>query len=106
MKSDAQLQDGGAIASKDLFGVVRQRWWPTTLECCPPGLFMFEGIFGFKTEYSDQNGPEAYCVESGEYFWGGVRGDANARRQLMVTPVIINTPNSKLCRDAEERKEI
>jgi hypothetical protein len=76
-----------------LFGVVSHRFWPTTLESCPPGLFLFDGGCGFKTEYSDQNGPEAYCVESGEYFWGGTN-DAHARRMLMVTPVIITLNES------------
>ncbi len=65
---------------------------------------MFNGSFGFKTEYSDQNGPEAYCVESGEYFWGGTNGDANARRMLMVTPVII-TPNDPSSGTPDVRRE-
>ena len=59
-----------------------------TLEMCPPGLFCHGDTFGFKTEYSDQNGPEAYCVESGEYFWGGT-DDKEVRRALKVTPCII-----------------
>lgn len=100
-------RNGGAgqtLPAPTLFGVVSQRWWPTTLECCPPGLFLVAGDFGFKTEYSDQNGPEAYCVESGEYFWGGSNGDSHALRMLMVMPVII-TPNEKLCRPPGTRME-
>ena len=77
-----------------LLGTVVQRFFTTSLAACPPGLFIFEGCFGFKTEYSDQNGPEAYCVESGEYFWGGTKGDADARRKLVVMPVIIEVPNA------------
>ena len=93
--SDRQNCNAGqTLPAPTLFGVVSQRWWPTTLECCPPGLFMFDGSFGFKTEYQDENGPEAYCVGSGEYFWGGTSGDAHARRMLLVTPVII-TPNDR-----------
>jgi len=68
---------------------VEQRWWATTLEQCPPGLFYYNGDFGFKTEYQDQNGPEAYCVGSGEYFWGGTNGDKEARRKLLVIPSLI-----------------
>jgi hypothetical protein len=58
----------------------------TTLDDCPPGLFVFDGGYGFKTEYNDANGPEAYCLDSGEYFWGGTNGDVHARRMLLVTP--------------------
>ena len=45
-----------------------------------------------KTEYTDHNGPEAYCVESGEYFWGGT-DDKETRRRLKVVPCVIqNAP--------------
>lgn len=60
----------------------------TTLEDCPPGLFLFDGRYGFKTEYRDQNGPEAYCVESGEYFWGGT-SDVKLRKKLIVTAIVL-----------------
>jgi hypothetical protein len=59
---------------------------PVTLEDCPPGLFLFDGGYGFKTEYNDANGPEAYRLKSGEYFWGGVNGDVVLRQALLVTP--------------------
>lgn len=59
-----------------------------TLTKCPPGLFVFGDSIGFKTEYSDANGPEAYCVESGEYFWGGT-SDREVRRALMVRPAYL-----------------
>ena len=68
---------------------VEPRFWGTRLEDAPPGLFRFGDTWGFKTEYEDDNGPEAYCVESGEYFWGGVSGDREARRKLIVYPAII-----------------
>lgn len=45
-----------------------------TLEHCPPGLFMGPGgNLGLKTEYCDENGPEAYVVASGEVWWGGAK---------------------------------
>jgi hypothetical protein len=82
-----------AVGSRDLFGVVEQRWWECTLATCPPGLFLHGETIGFKTEYSDANGPEAYVVASGEYFWGGT-DDKEVRRNLKVIPVII-TPNDQ-----------
>jgi hypothetical protein len=58
---------------------------------CPPGLFLFNGYYGFKTEYQDDNGPEAYCLASGEYFWGGTNGDTSKRRSLLVMPCKLET---------------
>jgi hypothetical protein len=81
------------VATGSALGLVNQRWWECTLDECPPGLFRHGDYYGFKTEYRDKNGPEAYVVESGEYFWGGT-SDRDERRQLRVTPVIIS-PNSK-----------
>ena len=94
MSEKEKIADAGtASASSACSGfTVEPRWWPTTLDACPPGLFKVEGGFGFKTEYRDDNGPEAYCVESGEYFWGGTN-DPEKRRNLIVTPVIIMSPN-------------
>ncbi|HEX7856119.1 MAG TPA: hypothetical protein VF503_20760 [Sphingobium sp.] len=72
-----------------------------TLQACPPGLFLFNGYLGFKTEYpatvgkDNGNGevtwtvscwPEAYVVESGEFFWGGAKTHAD-RATLLVSPV-------------------
>lgn len=55
---------------------------------CPPGLFLFEGRVCFKSEYSSgRRQPDAYCIDSGEYFWGGTNGDVEARLKLTVTPV-------------------
>ena len=59
-----------------------------TLEECPPGLFFHSGTLGLKTEYRDENGPEAYVAESGEYFWGGT-ADPAARRKLVVIPAFL-----------------
>jgi hypothetical protein len=68
---------------------------------CPPGLFRFEGILGFKTEYGATTGKDvgggkvewtvtsysdAYCVESGEVFWGGVTKHED-REKLLVEPI-------------------
>ncbi len=75
-----------------------------TLAECPPGLFRFGDTLGFKAEYGamqtigprdvpgDQirwtvgRWPDAYCVSSGEYFWGGAKTQ-EARAALMVEPV-------------------
>jgi hypothetical protein len=61
---------------------------------CPPGLFLFDGNYGFKTEYSDDNGPEAYCLGSGEYFSGGTNGDKAKRRTLLVMPCELRHNNN------------
>ena len=71
---------------------------------CPPGLFLFNGTLGFKTEYRGMEtvGPvdvpgdqvrwrvgkhsEVYVVSSGEVFWGGVT-TKDDREALLVTPV-------------------
>lgn len=58
-----------------------------TLAECPPGLFIFNGGIGFKSEYSTPEGsPDAYVVSSGEYFWGGT-SDRKARDALVVIPI-------------------
>ncbi|WP_257556480.1 hypothetical protein [Sphingobium sp. CFD-2] len=57
-----------------------------TLNECPPGLFRTEdGTYGFKSEYSTTT-VDAYCLESGEYFWGGAT-NAEERGALKVEPV-------------------
>ena len=54
---------------------------------CPPGLFEFEGRLGFRSEYRSNEGwPDAYVVESGEYFWGGAERHPE-RAELMVLPL-------------------
>lgn len=63
-----------------------------TLDECPPGLFMFNGIMGFKSEYTTTlDNPrryqcDAYVVESGEYFHGGAK-NTQERAALVVTPL-------------------
>ena len=61
---------------------------PTTFGDCPPGLFRWNDLLCFKSEYSTRPGqPDAYCCDTGEYFWGGSNGHVAARNALMVTPV-------------------
>lgn len=64
-----------------------------TLRECPPGPFLFDGTLGFKTEYAEeipagsrQWWPGAYCMDSGEFFWGGVTTHKE-RAELMVRSV-------------------
>lgn len=71
-----------------------------TLADCPPGLFLFDKILGFKTEYSLELGqkeyyPQAFVVASGEVFWGGVHTHEE-RANLMVQPLLYTvTPRQK-----------
>jgi len=57
---------------------------------CPGGPFLFHGTIGFKTEYytSDPVKMEVFCLQSGEYFWGGT-DNTEARAALIVTPLDI-----------------
>lgn len=63
-----------------------------TLADCPPGLFMFNGTMGFKSEYTTTlENPrryqcDAYVVESGEYFHGGAKSTQD-RAALIVIPL-------------------
>lgn len=70
---------------------------PVPLDECPPGPFWFDGSLGFKTEYgmtmpngmgvwTVTNWPEAYCMSSGEVFWGGT-STHETRSALLVWPV-------------------
>lgn len=45
----------------------------TTLWELPAGsLFLYNNTFGFKSEYHTDSGTiEAFCLGSGELFWGG-----------------------------------
>lgn len=92
-----------------------------TLADCPPGLFRFNDVLGFKTEYGamravppfdvpgDQlrwnvsHWPDAYVVASGEYFWGGTDKHPD-RAKLMVEPVeeVLAAPASDGLRSALE----
>lgn len=71
-----------------------------TLAECPPGLFLFEGSLCFKSEYGAMepadttngkfwkvgNRADAYCADSGEYFWGGT-SNHDDRAKLLVYPI-------------------
>lgn len=67
-----------------------------TLADCPPGPFVFEGKLGFKTEYRamvldmgrlvTSRWPDAYCMATGEAFWGGTTKHRD-RAKLLVMPV-------------------
>ncbi len=72
---------------------------PMPLVDCPPGLFLFgiekeEPTVGIKTEYwtHDPQNLEVYCVESGEYFWGGVDSKV-VRGALLVVPARLEWEN-------------
>ena len=53
-----------------------------TLDDCPPGLFLFQGNIHCKSEY----GSDAYCGDSGEFFWGGAESHQE-RHALKVIPL-------------------
>lgn len=76
---------------------------PCAFVDCPPGLFRWNGLLCFKSEYSTKAGqPDAYCVDSGEYFWGGTNGDLEKRCALIVTPIAaLSSPASSLPAEAE-----
>lgn len=77
-----------------------------TLNECPEGLFWFEGILGFKSEYCTQPGHgaplqcDAYVVASGEYFWGGAKS-VEERGSLVVRPLHYETAVTSLNGDIE-----
>lgn len=106
-------QRESSIVVRSLAGMVRAGFAEgkgagelVTLAECPPGLFRFGETLGFKSEYramqlvgpSNIPGPdlrwtvgrwpEAYCVSSGEYFWGGTKTQ-EARAALLVEPVAL-----------------
>ena len=70
-----------------------------TLAECPPGLFFWNGTLGFKSEYGAMeptgsnfktwkvgNRADAYCADSGEYFWGGTSNHED-RAKVLVMPI-------------------
>jgi hypothetical protein len=59
-----------------------------TLKDCPPGLLLFRGMFVYKSEYFSDGKVDAYCVDSGEYFWGGAI-TSKERDALIVTPILL-----------------
>lgn len=59
------------------------------LKDAPPGLFLWNGVLCFKSEYTMCGlCPETFVVESGEYFWGDAKMHSE-RSQLMVEPVTV-----------------
>ena len=66
----------------------------------PVGLFLHEGTLCLKTEYMHQSFKEttprveAYIVDSGETFWGGVK-TAEEVNSLMVTPLDYKLKNDE-----------
>lgn len=69
---------------------------PVTLDDCPEGLFLFNGNLGFMTEYTTEKNDgfqqrDAYCGDSGEYFWGGA-SSARERAKLIVQPMLPAAP--------------
>lgn len=72
----------------------------------PIGLFIFDGYFVLKTEYSSEHStedgiiitPDCYTVNGGEYFWGGAETVAE-RNNLEVIPVpAIGDTVYRICR--------
>lgn len=60
---------------------------PCRLDACPPGPFLFNGHLGFRSEYwTSSIKPDAYCMDSGEYFWGGTSSTME-RAALIVQPI-------------------
>ncbi|WP_343526922.1 hypothetical protein [Sphingomonas sp.] len=77
-----------------------------TLADCPPGPFLYDGTLGFKTEYRamvqapwtnpappeplylTSRWPDAYCLATGEAFWGGTTRHRD-RATLLVMPVTL-----------------
>ncbi len=59
--------------------------WQCTLAECPAGLFVYGDTLCFKSEYRHEGHTEAFVVESGEAFWGGMY-DPVMRDALMVQP--------------------
>lgn len=80
-----------------------------TLNECPPGLFRTEdGAYGFKSEYSTEVKEgvqcDAYCLESGEYFHGGVK-TVEERGALKVKPVDLVAELARLVQSQDEVHE-
>lgn len=78
--------------------LIRKMWYDLRmnreieLRDAPTGLFLFQGILGFKSEYHTNCLTDAYVVESGEYFWGGTSKGTD-REALLVTPVTYSIQN-------------
>lgn len=59
--------------------------WACKLEECPPGLFVYEGFLGLKTQYHPNGKMEVYC-NNGDAFWGQTTTEEE-KRKLIVQPV-------------------
>lgn len=82
-----------------------------TLEDCPTGIFKhthaeYGVTYGFKSEYSTEvRHPEtkefiaisrdAYCIPTGEYFWGGAK-DHSERSKLLVEPCDLDEESGQI----------
>ncbi len=64
-----------------------------TLAACPPGLFITDdNAMGFKSEYGTNEGRiDAFCLESGEFFWGKPPQSIASQRATLVLPIEIET---------------
>jgi hypothetical protein len=71
--------------------VIKPTDFPCSLDECLPGPFVTMGkdgleLVGFKSEYRTPNGnAEAFCGNTGEFFWGGAK-DHEARSRMQVWP--------------------
>lgn len=103
----AEAQDEGAAGE------------PVTLAECPPGLFLWNGTLGFKSEYGAMepigsnfktwkvgSRADAYCADSGEYFWGGTSNHAD-RDKVLVVPIdaVSAHPSPTPAADADRVRE-
>lgn len=98
-KSPAEVLGGGEIGAE--YDAAAHC---VTLAECPPGLFLWNGTLGFKSEYRAMepvdatngkhwkvgNRADAYCADSGEYFWGGT-SNHDDRAKLLVYPISAET---------------
>lgn len=55
---------------------------PCSFSECSPGMFQYKHDLFVKSEY----GEEAYCISSGEIFWGGTKSPEE-RAKLIVFPI-------------------
>lgn len=70
---------------KDL--AIKIKGAPCSLWDCPPGLFLFGDILGYKSDNNYNDGfVDAYCFDTGESFWGGSKS-REAQGQLQVQPL-------------------
>lgn len=84
---------------------------PVPLNECPPGPFAYNGSLGFRSEYATtledprRHQVDAYCFESGEYFWGGAKG-TEARGKLIVQPLALIAVTTSDVTETEARETL